>query len=96
MSISDKEYYQLVIRIKIKATKHSTSFFTLLSLQTLLYFLILQTVSIGKALYGMESPLKLKHARAAIIGTFHTQGAHSFWAITLRQPLQVDSINRNI
>lgn len=34
-------------------------------------------------------PLKHKHARAAIIGTFHTQGAHSFWANVLRQPLQV-------
>lgn len=37
-------------------------------------------------------PLKVKHARAAIIGTFHTQGAHSFWAVTLRQPLQDNRI----
>lgn len=31
--------------------------------------------------------MKIKHARAAIIGTFHSQGAHSFWAVALRQPL---------
>lgn len=37
-------------------------------------------------------PLKVKHARAAIIGTFHTQGAHSFWAVSLRQPLQDNRI----
>lgn len=34
-------------------------------------------------------PLKVKHARVAIIGTFHSRGAHSFWAVALRQPLQV-------
>lgn len=37
----------------------------------------------------MEMPLKVKHARATIIGTFKTGGAHSFWTIALRQPLQV-------
>lgn len=37
-------------------------------------------------------PLKVKHARAAIIGTFHTQGAHSLWAVSLRQPLQDNRI----
>lgn len=49
----------------------------------------LQTVSINKALSGQEMPLKVKHARVAIIGTFHSGGAHSFWAVALRQPLQV-------
>lgn len=34
-------------------------------------------------------PLKVKHARVAIIGTFHSRGAHSFWAVAIRQPLQV-------
>lgn len=48
-----------------------------------------QTVSISKALSGTEMPLKVKHARVAIIGTFHSRGAHSFWAVALRQPLQV-------
>lgn len=49
----------------------------------------LQTISISKALSGTEMPLKVKHARLAIIGTFHSRGAHSFWAVALRQPLQV-------
>lgn len=49
----------------------------------------LQTISISKALSGVEMPLKVKHARVAIIGTFHSRGAHSFWAVALRQPLQV-------
>ncbi|KAJ6648913.1 Huntingtin-interacting protein 1 [Pseudolycoriella hygida] len=50
------------------------------------------TISISKALNGIEMPLKVKHARAAIIGTFHTQGAHSLWAVCLRQPLQDNRI----
>ncbi|XP_037038849.1 huntingtin-interacting protein 1 isoform X2 [Bradysia coprophila] len=50
------------------------------------------TISISKALNGIEMPLKVKHARAAIIGTFHTQGAHSLWAVSLRQPLQDNRI----
>lgn len=37
-------------------------------------------------------PLKAKHARVAIIGTFHSRGAHSFWAVALRQPLQDNRI----
>uniref|UniRef100_A0A1L8E5S1 Putative actin-binding protein n=1 Tax=Nyssomyia neivai TaxID=330878 RepID=A0A1L8E5S1_9DIPT len=50
------------------------------------------TISISKALNPAEFPLKVKHARAAIIGTFHSGGAHSFWAIALRQPLQENRI----
>lgn len=37
----------------------------------------------------MEIPLKVKHARATIIGTFRYQGAHQFWSIVLRQPVMV-------
>ena len=37
-------------------------------------------------------PLKVKHARVAIIGTFHSRGAHSFWAVAMRQPLQENRI----
>ncbi|GAB0092055.1 huntingtin-interacting protein 1 [Sergentomyia squamirostris] len=51
-----------------------------------------QTISISKALNPAEFPLKVKHARAAIIGTFTGQGAHSFWAIAVRQPLQENRI----
>ncbi len=87
MSYSDKEYYQLV-SIKKKRNKivnlNLTTAFRLL--------LLLQTISISKALNGIEMPLKVKHARAAIIGTFHTQGAHSLWAVCLRQPLQDNRI----
>lgn len=50
----------------------------------------LQTVSIKKAVSDSEIALKQKHARVAIIGTFHSRGAHSFWAVALRQPLQVN------
>ncbi|XP_059609109.1 huntingtin-interacting protein 1 isoform X2 [Phlebotomus argentipes] len=50
------------------------------------------TISISKALSSAEFPLKVKHARAAIIGTFHSGGAHSFWAIAVRQPLQENRI----
>ncbi|XP_055701906.1 huntingtin-interacting protein 1 isoform X2 [Phlebotomus papatasi] len=50
------------------------------------------TISIQKALSPAEFPLKVKHARAAIIGTFHSGGAHSFWAIAVRQPLQENRI----
>uniref|UniRef100_A0A1B0D7M7 Uncharacterized protein n=1 Tax=Phlebotomus papatasi TaxID=29031 RepID=A0A1B0D7M7_PHLPP len=53
---------------------------------------IKQTISIQKALSPAEFPLKVKHARAAIIGTFHSGGAHSFWAIAVRQPLQENRI----
>lgn len=38
---------------------------------------------------GSESPLKVKHARVAIIGTFQSNGGRSFWAVAIRQPLQV-------
>lgn len=55
-------------------------------------FFFLQTVSISKALSTTEMPLKTKHARAAIIGTFHSRGAHSFWAVAIRQPLQENRI----
>lgn len=51
-------------------------------------------MSINKALSGQEMPLKVKHARVAIIGTFHSGGAHSFWAVALRQPLQVSEYRR--
>lgn len=57
-----------------------------------MFFSIQQTVSISKALSGTEMPLKVKHARVAIIGTFHSRGAHSFWAVALRQPLQVSRV----
>ncbi|EAT33144.1 AAEL014598-PA, partial [Aedes aegypti] len=51
-----------------------------------------QTMSISKALSVQEMPIKVKHVRAAIIGTFHSKGGHAFWAIAIRQPIQDNRI----
>ncbi|XP_058126010.1 huntingtin-interacting protein 1 isoform X1 [Anopheles coustani] len=50
------------------------------------------TISISKALSNVEMPIKVKHVRAAIIGTFHSNGGHAFWAIAIRQPIQDNRI----
>ncbi|CRL04511.1 CLUMA_CG017588, isoform C [Clunio marinus] len=50
------------------------------------------TISIGKAFNSYEAPVKSKHVRAAIIGTYHSNGGHAFWAIAIRQPLQENRI----
>lgn len=50
------------------------------------------TISIGKAFNSFEAPVKSKHVRAAIIGTYHSNGGHAFWAIAIRQPLQDNRI----
>ncbi|XP_062561752.1 huntingtin-interacting protein 1 isoform X2 [Armigeres subalbatus] len=50
------------------------------------------TMSISKALSVQEIPIKVKHVRAAIIGTFHSKGGHAFWAIAVRQPIQDNRI----
>uniref|UniRef100_A0A182Q8N4 I/LWEQ domain-containing protein n=1 Tax=Anopheles farauti TaxID=69004 RepID=A0A182Q8N4_9DIPT len=50
------------------------------------------TMSISKALSSVEMPIKVKHVRAAIIGTFHSNGGHAFWAIAIRQPIQDNRI----
>ena len=52
----------------------------------------LQTQALSKAINSQETPVKQKHVRSAIIGTFHTQGATSFWAIALRLPAMDDRI----
>ncbi|XP_049295934.1 huntingtin-interacting protein 1-related protein isoform X2 [Anopheles funestus] len=49
-------------------------------------------ISISKALSNVEMPIKVKHVRAAIIGTFHSNGGHAFWAIAIRQPIQDNRI----
>lgn len=45
------------------------------------------SISISKALNTMETPLKLKHARSAIISTHRTKETKSFWAVVMKQPL---------
>jgi len=50
------------------------------------------TISVSKALNSTEIPVKSKHVRAAIIGSYHSNGGHAFWAIAIRQPLQDNRI----
>ncbi|EDS42262.1 huntingtin interacting protein [Culex quinquefasciatus] len=50
------------------------------------------TISISKAVSNHEMPIKVKHVRASIIGTFHSKGGHAFWAIAIRQPIQENRI----
>ncbi|GJQ85262.1 putative actin binding protein [Trypoxylus dichotomus] len=51
-----------------------------------------QNVAITKAINQLEAPVKQKHVRSAIIGTFQQQGAHIFWSISLRLPTLEDRI----
>jgi huntingtin interacting protein 1 len=51
-----------------------------------------QTQALSKAINSQETPVKQKHVRSAIIGTFHTQGATTFWSIALRLPAMDDRI----
>lgn len=57
-----------------------------------LFFLFLQAQALQKAINGNETPVKQKHVRSAIIGTFHTQSAKVFWAYALRLPAMDDRI----
>ncbi|PSN31546.1 Huntingtin-interacting protein 1 [Blattella germanica] len=54
--------------------------------------LMTQSISIGKAINQLETPVKEKHVRSTIIGTFHEKGAHTFWLCALRLPLQDNRI----
>ncbi|KAL1482646.1 hypothetical protein MTO96_033658 [Rhipicephalus appendiculatus] len=47
-----------------------------------------QAVSISKAVNSQECPVKEKHVRSLIIGTFHEKGAHTFWSLVMKLPLQ--------
>lgn len=48
--------------------------------------------ALQKAINGQECPVKQKHVRSAIIGTFQTQSAKIFWAYALRLPAMDDRI----
>ncbi|XP_008198412.1 huntingtin-interacting protein 1 isoform X2 [Tribolium castaneum] len=48
--------------------------------------------ALSKAINSQETPVKQKHVRSAIIGTFHTQGATTFWSIALKLPAMDDRI----
>ncbi|XP_030375252.1 huntingtin-interacting protein 1 [Scaptodrosophila lebanonensis] len=45
------------------------------------------TISVNKALNGIEAPLKTKHARSVIIMIHKAKEAKSFWRVVSRQPL---------
>ncbi|XP_076246002.1 huntingtin interacting protein 1 isoform X2 [Calliopsis andreniformis] len=49
-------------------------------------------VSIGKAVNPTETPVKEKHVRSAIIGTYQEKSGMIFWMYMLRQPLQENQI----
>ncbi|XP_075739955.1 huntingtin-interacting protein 1-like [Rhipicephalus microplus] len=51
-----------------------------------------QAVSISKAINSQECPVKEKHVRSLIIGTFHEKGAHTFWSLVMKLPLQENPI----
>ncbi|KAG8180177.1 hypothetical protein JTE90_020473 [Oedothorax gibbosus] len=51
-----------------------------------------QSISISKAINCQESPVKEKHVRSAIIGTFTDKGAGTFWGVVLKLPLQGNPI----
>lgn len=51
-----------------------------------------QAVSISKAVNSQECPVKEKHVRSLIIGTFHEKGAHTFWSLVMKLPLQENPI----
>lgn len=51
-----------------------------------------QAVAINKAINSQVHPVKEKHVRSAILGTFHENGAGVFWATTSKLPLQGNSI----
>ncbi|XP_059171925.1 huntingtin-interacting protein 1-like isoform X2 [Physella acuta] len=51
-----------------------------------------QTVALTKAINNQETPVKEKHARSAILGTFQDQGGNMFWSIASKMPVQANPI----
>ncbi|XP_037294301.1 huntingtin-interacting protein 1 isoform X2 [Manduca sexta] len=50
------------------------------------------TLAIQKAINAIETPVKEKHVRSTIIGTFQEQSAVTYWMVAIRQPLQENRI----
>ncbi|XP_031766263.2 huntingtin-interacting protein 1 isoform X2 [Galleria mellonella] len=50
------------------------------------------TLAIQKAINANEIPVKEKHVRSTIIGTFQEQSAATYWMVALRLPLQDNRI----
>ncbi|KAL8599980.1 hypothetical protein ACOMHN_038979 [Nucella lapillus] len=51
-----------------------------------------QTVAINKAINNQETPVKEKHVRNAILGTFQDNGGGMFWTIGSKMPVQANPI----
>ncbi|XP_033111530.1 huntingtin-interacting protein 1-like isoform X2 [Anneissia japonica] len=51
-----------------------------------------QTTSITKAINNQEVPVKEKHVRNVIIGSFQEKGAGTFWTVVSRLPMQGNPI----
>ncbi|KZS00380.1 putative Huntingtin-interacting protein 1, partial [Daphnia magna] len=51
-----------------------------------------QTLAICKAVNESEVPVKSKHVRSAIIGTFQGKGSKVFWSVILRLPIHSNPI----
>ncbi|KAL0272699.1 UNVERIFIED_CONTAM: hypothetical protein PYX00_005571 [Menopon gallinae] len=51
-----------------------------------------QTISINKAINNQESPVKEKHVRSTIIGTYQEKDGKTFWLVVSKLPLQDNRI----
>ncbi|XP_071480195.1 huntingtin-interacting protein 1-like [Diadema antillarum] len=51
-------------------------------------FIKRQQTSVNKAINSQEVPVKEKHVRNIIIGTFQEKGASTFWSVASRLPVQ--------
>ncbi|XP_037868336.1 huntingtin-interacting protein 1 isoform X6 [Bombyx mori] len=51
-----------------------------------------QTLAIQKAINTNETPVKEKHVRSTIIGTFREQSAITYWMVAVRLPIQDNRI----
>ncbi|CAH0585574.1 unnamed protein product [Chrysodeixis includens] len=51
-----------------------------------------QTLAIQKAINAIETPVKEKHVRSTLIGTFQEQSAITYWMVAVRLPLQENRI----
>ncbi|RVE50912.1 hypothetical protein evm_004479 [Chilo suppressalis] len=49
-------------------------------------------IAIQKAINSIETPVKEKHVRSTIIGTFQEQSAITYWMVAVRLPLQDNRI----
>ncbi|CAL1534396.1 unnamed protein product [Lymnaea stagnalis] len=51
-----------------------------------------QTVALNKAINNQETPVKEKHVRNVVLGTFQDNGGTMFWAIASKMPHQANPI----